>query len=323
MSTATFDWTFKMSDGTTKTVSSQIEDLIFSGDDVSQCLINILDTNNERFSAIVPLTYFLGKLYSDETISANAGTLTSDLAKNSKTNFQKYYTGDISSITNSQWINLLSNGIINVLPNVSGKIDTFTGYTGKFTFIVKGGNLGDLFSITIPLIQNDGTILNTNFNLTNGDTLTIIGTEYNNAYGYSIISKEIATENTSNIVALGDLSKSGNTLNLDIPNIGVRFAFSGKGGGVYTLTVKPIGSDPITNLDLRRFSIWNGGSVETYTMDNYTLPVAGVNIDTSIYGASQDFSTVLVCVNGIVWKVYYWGSASASRVRTMAERTFV
>lgn len=66
-----------------------------------------------------------------------------------------------------------------------------------------------------------------------------------------------------------------------------------------------------------------GSATETYTIDDSTVTTTGTNIDSTIYGSSQDVSMVFVCVNGIVWKVTYWTSASNKRFRVMAKQTFV
>lgn len=128
---------------------------------------------------------------------------------------------------------------------------------------------------------------------------------------------------SDNIVVTGDLSVSGNVLTLPITDIGIKFVFKSSGGGVYNCVVSTIGTASISSVDLRRSTIWNGGSVETYTINNGTITSSGTNIDSTIYGDSQDVSTVLICVDSSVWKVTYWSSNKASRARMMAERTFV
>lgn len=322
MSTVNFNWTFNLSDGSTQTANSTIEDLVFLGDDITSCLVNIQDKNNDRINVSVPLTYFLGKIYADENIQGTAGNLINSLIANSKINFQKYYSGDTSSVTNKQWITLLSNSNIIVAPSSAPSADTFTGYEGKYTFTVSNGSDStESFVLNIPQINSDGTITNNQYVLSSGDTITIFGTTYNNVFAYTVLSKQIKAS-SNNIIVTGDLSASGASQVLSIPNIGVKFTFTKTGTGIYNCVVSSI-SASLSNVDLRRYTIWNGGSVETYTINDGTLTSSGTNIDSAVYGDSQDVSTVYVCVNSIVWKVTYWSSASASRFRSMAERAFI
>lgn len=321
MSTTNFNWTVTMTDGSTQIISASIENLIFSGDDISNCILSLEDTNS-KINTSLPLTYFLGKIYSDENIIGTAGNLINSLVGNSKINFEKYYSGDVSSISNSQWISLLSNSNIIVTPTSAPSVDSFTGHEGKYTFSVSNGtNSTDSFVIQIPQINYNGSITNNTYTLSSGDTLTIFGTTYNGVFAYTILSKQIKSE-SNNIVVTGDISASGASKVLSLPDIGVAFTFNRTGTGVYNCVVSSIASS-LSNVDLRRYSIWNGGSVETYTINDGTLTSAGTNIDSTIYGDSQDVSTVLICVNSIVWKITYWSSAKASRFRVMAERTFI
>lgn len=316
-----FEWTFAMSDGSTKQTTATIENLLYSGDDLTNSTVNIKDSTDNRFSALVPLNYFLGKIYNDQNTTANATTLISDLETNSKTLFQTYYSGDVSSVTNTQWINLLSNTTIVVTPLNNASVDIFDGYIGKYTFTVANGNSGETFSLQIKEISSNGEIINNTYTLTNGDSITIFGAKYNTDVYYTVLAKQIKGNNGT-IVLTGDLSTSGATQTLVIPNIGISFVFSYTGTSSYNCIVKGT-TNNVNNVDLRRVTVWGGSATETYTIDDSTVTTTGTNIDSTVYGSSQDVSMVFVCVNGIVWKVTYWTSASNKRFRAMAEQTFV
>lgn len=323
MSNVNFEWDFTLTDGTTQKVSSTIDGIIFSGDDISECLVNITgQQSGNRFSEEVTLPFLINKIFEDNNITASAGSLITSMASNIKTILSSYSSTDVSTITNAQFVEVVSNSIINVTTGSSPATDVFDVYPGKYTFVASGTNAANTFAIKIPQFQSDGTTVNTTYTLSTGDSLSIYGQKIGTTFGYFVISKQIATLNGS-ILVTGDLSASGNSMTLNIPDIGVKFVFTGTGSGIYNCIVYPIGTSSINNLDLRRSTIWNGGSVETYTINDGTLTTAGTNIDSSVYSNSQDVSVVLVCVNSIVWEVKYWASATAVRSRAVATRAFV
>lgn len=326
--TTTFQWTFTMADGTTETTSSVISDLIFSGDDITNCTVNIKDSSGNRFSALVPMSYFLGRIYQDTSIQVNGGqqTLMSDMATQSKALFQKYYSGDVSSVTNQQWVNLLSNVLIIVVPSGPTGVltDALTGNQyGTFTFLVgQGTKNNQIFKLTLNCLDKTGAVTNITKTLYSGDSLSVFGTNFGTLFGYTTISKQI-TYDTGNYIATGDLSTSGSTVKLTIPEAQTVFTFAYTGTATYSCSVSALYFD-IKNYDLRRTTVYGGGGLETYTLDDSALSSSvPVVIDSLVYGNSQDVSEVLISYQGSTWKITYWCSGNNARFRSMAQQMFV
>ena len=319
MSTLNFNWNFGMTDGTTKSVSSSIEDIIMNKDDISSCMINV-SPKESSYSANIPLSMFSNICYGNISYSVSSGTIVSDLSSIGSTAFSNYMTSKPTD--NKNYIPFLSNSVIKVNTAPSPTVDSFM-YPGKYTFTEMGSAPNSMI-IQIPVFSTDSSgntlATNTSFTLYSGDSITIYGQTINSVFGYNILS-QYKKNPSGNIVVSKDLSASGSSATLKLP-IGVSFVYSNTGNGYYNCIVYPTGSTYLSNVDLRRNTLYGGGSTETYTIDNGSIPVAGVNIDSTVYGASNDYSQVLVSINGgDVWDVRYWTSAYNARFRVMAKKT--
>lgn len=329
MSTVNFNWDFKMSDGTTQSAQSTIDGMIFTGDDISECVYSVDNFGGSTTSQTVPFNYLNNRILNNTAFKATSGSLVSSLSSSIQTAFAAYAASSnivstYSSSSDQVWIQTASNATILVTTSTATPTtDVFDSYLGKYTFIVTGSTSGNKFILQLPELQVDGTVLNTTYNLTNGDTISVYGFQYDSdTIAYNVISKNISNE-TYSTVLLGDLSKTGSTLYLNIPDIGIRFAYSYTSTTSYKVVVQPIGSVDMTNVDIRRSSLYGGGSTETYTLDDGALPVAGINIDSTVYSQSNDASVVFVSYGGDTWEVIYWASASGVRFRSSARRIFI
>lgn len=320
MSTLNFNWDFGMTDGTTKTASVSIEDIIMNQDNVSSCTIKI-SPKESSYSANIPLSMFSNICYGNNSYSASSGTIVSDLSSIGSTAFSNYMESKPADTKN--YIPFLSNSVIKVNTVSNPTVESFT-YPGKYTFTAMGLESNSMI-IQIPVFSTDSSgntiATNTSFTLYSGDSITIYGQTINSIFGYNILF-QYQKNPSGNIVVTKDLSASGSSATLKLP-IGVSFVYSNTGNGYYNCIVYPSDSTALSNVDLRRNSLYGGGSTETYTIDNGSVPVAGVNIDSTVYGASNDYSQVLVSINGgDVWDVRYWTSSYNARFRVMAKKTF-
>lgn len=328
MSTVNIKWDFNMSDGTTQTTSAAIEDMILDGDDISSCVYSIPDFGGGTTSQTAPFEYINNRILNNTVFTATAGSLIGTVSSSIQDAFSSYAQSATipiaySSLTDQHWIQTASNATFLVTTANSPATDVFNAYLGRYSFITTGTTSGDSFILQIPELQTDGTVLDTTYNLTNGDTICVYGFQYDSeTIAYNVLSKNIANETYATVV-FADLSTSGSSATLNIPDIGVKFVYSYTGSGSYNVIVSPIGTSALSGVDLRRSTIWGGSATETYTIDGGTLPVAGTNIDSTVYNQSQDVSVVLVCVNGHTWEVVYWCSGGGTRFRTEAKRVFI
>ena len=122
--------------------------------------------------------------------------------------------------------------------------------------------------------------------------------------------EEIFNENEG--VVNGDISIVGNTLTMDITEIGVRLIVKSTSTTSCSLTYYPISSD-IPMIDIRRCTIWGGSGVETYTLDGGSLTSSGIVVDDTVYTVSNDTSAHFIRVNNIIYIITVWISGGGAR----------
>ncbi|AXH72674.1 MAG: collagen triple helix repeat-containing protein [Caudoviricetes sp.] len=120
-------------------------------------------------------------------------------------------------------------------------------------------------------------------------------------------------------VVNGDISTVGNTLTLPLTELGIKITIKSTSTTSCSLTYYAIGAD-VTNVDIRRCTIWGGAGVETYTGDGVTVTSAGTVVDDTVYTLSNDTSIHFIRVNNIIYIVTVWISGNGARSSLIYEK---
>mgnify|MGYP006945830321 FL=1 len=113
-------------------------------------------------------------------------------------------------------------------------------------------------------------------------------------------------------VVNGDISTSGSTLTLTLSDIGIKITLAYTSTTSCSVTYYAI-SGSISPVDIRRCTMYGGGSTETYTLDGGTLTTSGTVVDDTVYTVSNDTSAHFIRVNGTIYIITIWISGNGAR----------
>lgn len=117
----------------------------------------------------------------------------------------------------------------------------------------------------------------------------------------------------------GDISTVGSSIDIEIPEIGVKLVAAYSTSNSCTLTYYPL-NGTISPIDIRRCTIYGGAGVETYTLDGGSLSSEGIVVDSTVYTQSNDSSIHYLRVNNIIYTMTVWISGGGTRASLIYKR---
>lgn len=256
-------------------------------------------------------------------ITSDGGNFTTDGKGNTKI---------IGNLTTSG-INTL-NGVVNIT-NTSGMITANSAGTTENWYMRRSASTVTSNKYTL-LSSYNGTSKNAITFYDTGTITTTLGTVANlgttNNFTQTITAPTPSiTDNSTNVattayvnnlvsslqkVVNGDISTTGNSISITIPNENVLVSFVGTGTNTAKIIYQAT-TGTISPVDIRRVTVWGGSGVETYTLDGGTLTTTPTVADDTIYTQSNDTSIHFIRINGNIYIVTVWASGGGKRASLM------
>ena len=192
------------------------------------------------------------------------------------------------------------NGIVN-LTNTSGMITLRSQGTNQSWYMRRSANTVTSNTYTL-MSSNNGTSSNNIYFYDDGNITSNAGT---------FVTKEYLA--SQSFVVNGDISTVGKSLSITIPNTTIVGTLTSTAAGGYAKFTYASSGDTLTNVDIRRDTMYGGGTGEAYSLDGGALTSTPLSIDDTIYMISNDSSIHFIRYNGHLYTITLFLSGYGAR----------
>lgn len=290
---------FPLSGGTVTGKSTFNEDITFDG--------NIIIKGSMLFDSQEWLVY-------NTTYNALSCSkfLVTDSFNNYYANGQGFEFGTASSISFIDFHSVANttndNSTVNDYDVRIAVLNGVSGTSGKGDLSITSNTVG-INNTTVTGYLIAPTMATTD-NSTNAAT-----TAYVQNQGYATLSYLKSIRGIQN----ADISASGATMTLTIPNENIIITLKNTSSTSASISYAAT-TGTITPVDIRRVTMYGGGSNETYTMDGGTLTTTPTVVDDTVYTVSNDTSAHFIRVNGNSYVITVWISGGGARSSLIYEK---